>query len=822
MEQSLPDYEERITAVMMTMTNADKVGQVVMGEIKSLTPDKAREFRIGGVLNGGGSFPNNKENSTAQDWRNLSQSYHAKSIERVAGNSPQTPIPILWGTDAVHGHNNLVGATLFPHNIGLGATRNAELMKEIGQVVAREMAASGIFWTFAPTIAVPQNDRWGRTYEGLSEDPAVVATLGAALVDGLQGEFSTSAPAIATDRVAATAKHFIGDGGTLNGQDTGNTVITEQALRDIHGEAYVKALQENVLVVMASFSQWNGDQLHGHKYLLTDVLKGRMGFQGFVLGDWNGHGRVPGCSSAQCAAAINAGVDMIMVPNDWEALYRNTLSAVNAGTITQARLDEAVRRILRVKFILGLFDGQTPMTRTGSGQNNVIGSASHRAVARQAVRESLVLLKNNNDVLPIASTAKVLVVGSSSQQIWAANGGWSVSWQGGNSNNSFPGATSIYNGIREAATAGGGSVAYSANGVYEETPDVAVVFFAEESYAEGAGDRARLELRGNTLEPSSVRLPAESTSTRINILNKLRGDGIPVVSVYMGGRPLWLTNEINASEAFVAAWLPGTEGGGVADVLFCDMSAESDCDFKGTLPYSWPRTAVDFIQNVNQPGYNPQFEVGYGLTYSGDAPNIATIGPDTPATVTPTISVLGTRLFQGEVSSRAYKLELQSPAGTEAFAKPGNGTTDGVVQTRVVDRAVQEDAQIVTFAGGRNGAWRLSNATTTATDLSTEPAGGAVLITVRVDKAGRAPMLYSLLCGEGCQASTDISDVLRDKVGEDWFELAVPFSCLTKMGADLSKVSAPVIMHTSGRWTVGLSDISYDMPTLDAVRLRCN
>ncbi|MCA8836786.1 MAG: glycoside hydrolase family 3 protein, partial [Proteobacteria bacterium] len=635
--QQWPDFEERIDAVMAKMDDADKVGQIVMGEIKSLTPRDVRRYRLGGVLNGGGSFPYNNIKSKASDWLKLSQEFHDASLDLKKG-APL--IPVLWGTDAVHGQNNLVGATLFPHNIGLGASANTELMREIGQAVAREVAASGIFWTFAPTITVPQDDRWGRTYEGFSEDPALVSVLGAAMIGGLQGSFNESTGTLAGDRVAATAKHFIGDGGTVAGVDRGDTRISESDLRTIHGESYAHAIRNNVLTVMASFNSWNGERLHGHQYLLTEVLKNRMGFKGFVVGDWDGHSHVPGCDETSCAQAVNAGVDMMMVPEKWKEFYEATLKDVRKGTISQERLDDAVRRILRVKFILGLFDGATPSKRIGAGDNSIVGNADHRQLARRAVRESLVLLKNNAGTLPIKKGTSILVVGDAAQDLSIQTGGWSVNWQGAETgaNDLFPGAVSAYDGIRRAAKAAGATVAFSKDGAYKSKPDVALVFYGEKPYAEWYGDVKTL-----AFDPAGQK-------DRLQMLSRLRSKGIRIVSVFLSGRPMWVTREMNASDAFVAAWLPGTEGEGVADVLFCDVAKSKDCDFKGRLSFSWPSSVRDFHQNYGQEeGYEPLFKFGYGLSYASkhdDMPELAI--PDLPEIAIDANSALGTNLFLGE------------------------------------------------------------------------------------------------------------------------------------------------------------------------------
>ena len=468
-------------------------------------------------------------------------------------------VPVIWGTDAVHGHNNVAGATLFPHNIGLGATRDPELIQRIGEATALEVAATGIDWTFAPTLAVVRDDRWGRTYEGYSEDPEIVRQYAGRMITGLQGS-AASPDFLSTFHVVATAKHFIGDGGTDQGVDQGDNLSTEQQLLDIHGQGYLSALEAGVQTVMASFNSWRGEKVHGDRHLLTDVLKGRLGFDGYVIGDWNGHAQVPGCSNESCPAAINAGVDMIMVPEDWKALLTNTLEQVRSGEIEQSRIDDAVRRILRVKMRAGLFTGGRPSSRPPAGDASLVGAADHRSLAREAVRQSLVLLKNGEGLLPLQRDLNVLVAGDGADDISKQSGGWSVTWQGTEvTNEDFPGATSIFAGVREAVTAGGGSATLSPDGSFDESPDVAIVVFGEDPYAEYDGDLESLDF-------------SAGHGASLELLRRLKGQGVPVVSVFLSGRPLWVNPELNASTAFVAAWLPGTEGGGIADVLFRDSA----------------------------------------------------------------------------------------------------------------------------------------------------------------------------------------------------------------------------------------------------------
>jgi len=472
---------EFIDNIIKNMTLEQKVGQIIMPDIDEVTPKEAKDYQLGTFLNGGGKFPNKNKNSSVDDWKKLSKEFYEASpvVDGII-------VPILWGTDAVHGHNNVIGATIFPHNIGLGSTMNPDLIKKIGEVVAKEILSTGIPWTFAPTIAVPQNDLWGRTYEGYSEDPDLVSKLGEAMILGLQGEGDQF---LDNNHVLATAKHFLGDGGTKNGVDQGNTILSEQELRDIHGKPYFAAINSCIQTVMASFNSWNGEKAHGSNYLLQDVLRKQMGFNGLVVGDWNGHGQVPGCSKENCPKSFNAGVDIFMAPDEWKPLYKNTLEQARNGTISSQRLDEAVKNILSVKYLLGMFDGREPHNY----DQNYIGIDSHREIARQAVRESIVLLKNNNNTLPIKNQKHILVVGNSAKKITKHMGGWTITWQGReNANSEFPNSRSIYEAIKLKAESNGGSVEYSLNSNYEKKPDLVIFVYGEDPYAEGDGDRKHI------------------------------------------------------------------------------------------------------------------------------------------------------------------------------------------------------------------------------------------------------------------------------------------------------------------------------------------
>jgi beta-glucosidase len=576
-----PATESFVTGLMSRMSLEEKVGQIIQADIGAITPQELRSYPLGAVLAGGESQPSGGGGRAGQAWLAAARALRAVSIEPRPGH---TPIPILFGIDAVHGNNAVTGATIYPHNIGLGAAHDPGLIGRIGAATAQEMAAVGIDWTFAPALSVPQDLRWGRSYESYAQDPALVRADGAAMVRGLQGE-PGGTQGVQSGHVAATAKHFLGDGGTSAGIDQGDTEASEAELIRVHAPGYLAAIEGGVMTVMASYSSWQGRKLHGNASLLSAVLKGRLGFEGFIVGDWNGHGQIPGCSDTNCPAALLAGVDMYMAPDGWKALFDNLLAQARAGEIPPARLEDAVRRILRVKAKLGLFDAGRPW----EGRFDELGSGAHRALARAAVRESLVLLKNDARTLPIRASAHALVAGDAADDIGRQCGGWTLGWQGGgNHNGDFPHAESIYAGLRAALEAGGGSAQLSIDGSYSARPEVAIVVFGEQPYAEGRGDLRSLAYQAGQRRD-------------LALLRRLRAAHVPVVSVFLSGRPLRLQAEIGASDAFVAAWLPGSEGGGIADLLIGDEDGGARRDFSGTLSFAWPA---------------PRFAPGYGLHYA--------------------------------------------------------------------------------------------------------------------------------------------------------------------------------------------------------------
>ncbi len=507
------------------MTLDEKIGQMTQASHLALSADSdIADFALGSLLAGGGGAPST--GNTPQDWADMIDQYQSVALSSRLG------IPIIFGVDAVHGHNNVYGATIFPHNIGLGATRNPALVRQVGEVTAEEVYATGIPWSFSPCLCVARDERWGRTYESFGEDPEIAAMM-TTYIDGLQGT-ELSAP----NTILATAKHWVGDGGTAGGDDQGDTVLSEADLRSIHVDPYIDAIARNVGSVMPSYSSWNGEKLHGHSYLLTDVLKTELGFSGFVISDWAAIDQLPGDYASDVRTSINAGIDMVMVPNNYQ-LFQDTLRAeIQAGNIPMARIDEAVTEILEAKFALGLFDNPFA-DRTGIGD---IGSAAHRAVARQAVRESLVLLENDG-VLPLPkATTEILVAGDNADDIGNQSGGWTISWQG-SSGDITPGTT-ILEAI-QAAVDPGTTVTYNRRATGRISGDVGVVVVGERPYAEGQGDDQHLGL----------------SSSDTNAIDRVCS-AMPCVVVLISGRPMLIADLLPSTDAFVAAWLPGTEGQG--------------------------------------------------------------------------------------------------------------------------------------------------------------------------------------------------------------------------------------------------------------------
>ncbi|AJC44575.1 1,4-beta-D-glucan glucohydrolase [Xanthomonas sacchari] len=783
-----PALEARITKLMAQMSVEQKVGQTVQGDIGSMTPEDARKYHIGSVLAGGNSDPGGKYDASPAQWLALADAYYTASMQ-TDGAGPA--IPIIFGIDAVHGQSNIVGATLFPHNIGLGATRDPELMRKIGEITAAETRTTGMEWTFAPTVAVPQDDRWGRTYEGYSESPEVVASFAGKVVEGLQGVPGTPG-FLDGSHVISSVKHFLGDGGTTDGKDQGDTRISEQQLRDIHGAGYPPAIAAGAQTVMASFNSVNGVKMHGNTVMLTDVLKGQMHFGGFVVGDWNGHAQVPGCRKDDCPAAFNAGVDMLMAPDSWKGVYENALKAVKSGQIPMARLDDAVRRILRVKLRLGLFEAGKPSQRPLGGKFALLGAPEHRAVARQAVRESLVLLKNQGQLLPLKPQLKLLVAGDGANDMGKQAGGWTLNWQGtGTKRADYPNGTTIWEGLQQQVGAAGGSAELAVDGKFATKPDVAVVVFGEHPYAEFQGDIATLLYK-----------PGDDSD--LELIKSLKAQGIPVVAVFLSGRPLWVNREINAADAFVAAWLPGSEGAGIADVLLRKPDGSVQYDFHGKLSFSWPRTAVQFANNVGQKNYSPQFAFGYGLTYEdkGDLSRLSEVSGVSGAQ-----AVGGVYLDRGKP---AAGINLILFGGTQANLPAATfpaALADGSLKVTAIDHKAQEDARRFVWSG--SGTSGLALVLPKPLDVSRESNGDVQLIlTLKVDAAPNAAARIGVACGHDCGARVDLGKALAALPKGEWRTLGVPLKCFAVAGADLTRLERLPLIESDGVLDLSLSRIA--------------
>jgi len=782
-----------IDNLIQNMTLEQKVGQIIMPDIDEVTPEDAKKYQLGTFLNGGGKFPNKNKNSSVEDWKKLSEDFYNASpvVNGVL-------IPILWGTDAVHGHNNVIGATIFPHNIGLGATMNPDLIKSIGEVVAKEVLSTGIPWTFAPTIAVPQNDLWGRTYEGYSENPELVSLLGEAMILGLQGEGDRF---LDDDHVLATAKHFLGDGGTKDGIDQGNTIISEQELRDIHGEPYFAAIGSCIQAVMASFNSWNGEKAHGSDYLLQNILREQMGFNGLVVGDWNGHGQVPGCSKENCPQSFNAGVDIFMAPDEWKPLYENTLDQARNGEISIERLDEAVKNILSVKYLLGMFDGRKPHLYP----HNYIGDNKHRAIARQAVRESIVLLKNNNNTLPIKSEKHILVIGDSANKITKHMGGWTITWQGReNQNNEFPNSKSIYEAIKFKVENNGGSVEFSNSSDYEKKPDVVIFVYGEDPYAEGDGDRKHI-----FYENQDKRF--------LKYMREIADKKIPSVSLFISGRPLIVNEEINLSDSFVQLWLPGTAIEGITDVIFTKKNNEINYDFKGKLSYSWPKFSYQTKLNYGDEEYDPLFPYGFGLTYADenyrDSINIKETIPQRDEIT----------LFLGSAYP-SYK-EIISYYDSDKNEQVYEGISADIYKNEKAgiliskfDYKKQDDAKRIDF-GKKNTMkfWEISSGS--SEDLSYMKNGSLELI-LKPQSLSDKKIELVIQCSKNvnqinisgtkeCYKAFDLSKLLKDESLGAWKKITMPFSCLNNDSFEISSITSRAKLATSGDWVVDIHSIKY-------------
>ncbi|MCA1779814.1 MAG: exo 1,3/1,4-beta-D-glucan glucohydrolase, partial [Xanthomonadaceae bacterium] len=735
--------------------------------------------------------------ATIAQWTALASEFQQAS--RLPMHDGLPAIPVLWGTDAVHGHNNVFGATIFPHNIGLGASRNATLVEAVASATAADVAATGIDWNFAPTLAVSRDLRWGRAYESFSSDPELVAELGQAAIFGIQGR--PGEDWLGCGKVLATAKHFVGDGGTEGGIDQGDTRLSEKQLAAIHGLPYGTAIEAGAQTVMASFSSWNGRKMHGHRYLLTEVLKNVMGFDGFVIGDWNGHGQIPGCTVTDCLEALEAGVDMFMVPEDWREFRETLLEHARNGRLPRARLDDAVRRILRVKKRAGLFDGPT------EGAGALPEADAHAALARRAVRESLVLLKNNGRVLPIDPRQRIVVVGDGADDIGKQSGGWTLDWQGvTGTNESFPNGQSIWQGIAEQVGEAGGEAHLGEDGAAEFGPDLVVAVIGEAPYAEGQGDLATLEFQPGSRED-------------LDLLQRMRGLEVPIVTVFLSGRPLWVNPELNQSDAFIAAWLPGTEGGGIADVLLADATGRVRHEPVGKLSFAWPATPLP-----NPAGEFPTlFEFGFGLSY-GEVPPLNALPEDAMAPrLKSTPEDADLVLFDGAAAA-PWRLVLRDAAAAALVDASGQiARTSGPAALTVTptDRKIQGDARRIIWPGTVEDALLL--VTETPVDLRPlRERDAAIAFDVRLESEPPYPITLAIECGESCAGKVLLADELEELPSRQWQRVGISLACLESAGADLSRVSSAFAISADGAAELSLADIRIEVGGAASARLGCD
>ncbi|MGX9419212.1 glycoside hydrolase family 3 N-terminal domain-containing protein [Vibrio sp. WJH972] len=846
------DIEAFIADILSQMTLEEKVGQMIQPDLREVTPEEAKEYKLGSLLNGGGGWPNDDKYATAQDWADMADQYYDAVDEAYEERGFR--IPFMWATDAVHGHNNVYRATVFPHNIGLGAANNPDLIERIGEATAEEIVATGLDWTFAPTVASPRDYRWGRVYEGYSEDPEIIYQYAGRMVEGLQG----GAQGLKGERnVISNVKHWVGDGGTFNGEDRGENHYTEEYLRNIMATGYFSGLEAGAQVVMSSFNSWHNDanydqtgtgeynyKLHGSKYMLNDILKDKMGFDGLIVTDWNGQSEINGCTSANCPEAVNAGNDVFMVTSnsDWKAFYQNVIDQVDDGTISIDRIDDAVTRILRVKMRANLWEKPKPSQRELAGDESVLGSDEHRAIARQAVSESLVLLKNEGSVLPLSKNASYIIAGSAANDIQKQTGGWSITWQGTENTleDDFPGATTMLMALQDVV---GTENVYTSE---SEAPEdaIAIVVIGEDPYAEMYGDIDA----NQTLEFSSL----DSTyAADLATVQEMKDAGHKVVTVFYSGRPLYVNEEINASDAFVAAWLPGTEAGGITDVLF----AEDGADFKGRLSYSWPMNVCSTTINRHAPNIEdyttpvdgmtgelieqdierenkPLFPYGYGLGYaSSTTQGVETdlndipldyrdygCGQSEPDSTTAT-SVL--ELYNAKASGD-YTARMAGETNGWSSVNVSNGTETsiGTLTTTPINYLFQQDALKLEFSGVTDDYpdssaeifIELSNGDE-YTDLNSYINAEATL-QFDVQMLSEAPesMILATDCGYPCRGSVDIWRVLPDvRVDGDaeWDTVKIPLTCFEDEGMSFSLTDKPFLLQSGDAVSMNLGNIRY-------------
>ncbi|MEZ8826544.1 glycoside hydrolase family 3 N-terminal domain-containing protein [Vibrio amylolyticus] len=825
-----PVIEAQIASIVEQMTLEEKVGQMIQPELRAITPEEIVEYKIGSILNGGGSWPDGNKHACAKEWAEKADTFWL-ATERAFESRPFR-IPFVWATDAVHGHNNVFASTVFPHNIGLGCARDPELIRKIGRITALEIAATGLDWTFAPTVATPRDLRWGRVYEGYSEDPEITYAYAGEMVVGLQGNSEELKDEY---HVISNVKHWVGDGGTLAGIDRGINSYSEDLLRNVHAMGYFSGLNAGAQVVMSSFNSWDDEKnydhnssmqgaynnkIHGSKYLLTDVLKEQMGFDGFVVTDWNGHAEISKCTDEDATYAINAGNDILMIPvrEHWQAVYHKTLADVASGDIKMSRIDDAVLRILRVKMRAGLWDKPQPTKRALAGQQNVLGAKEHREVAREAVRKSLVLLKNKEQILPLKQGTRVVLTGSAANDLEKQSGGWNLTWQGDeNTLSDFPGATTVKMGLESAL--GAENVVFDPELTSDfKAGDTAIVVFGEDPYAEMMGDIKAWQ----SLEFSKLKRSYAADCEKITRLNQA---GVKVVSIFFSGRPLYLNEEIARSDAFVAAFLPGSEGNGIIDVLVANEEGQANFDFQGVLSFSWPNkksSATVHRVPTNIPQYQlpdneqdsrgehkPLFEYGYGLNYGDkvqdrDLDNIEFDMSEETA-LTQQTHMFGVQATIGDYVCKVA--DNSNPQGVEVSRN--NLVELANVSTSPVNYQQQQDAVEVHFANG-GSVFYVESSQAEGEDLSRyqngvisfelkvlEPVSDSLIVTLAgpsddIDNATKYVLNHSLLKETG-----------------EFIQIQVPCQHFSDAGVDLTSVKTTFSFATRGSFKAVIANICW-------------
>ncbi len=820
--------EEQIAAIVRQMTVREKVGQILMPELADLRPEDVRDYAIGSALNGAGIWPGGERHARVQRWVQTVDTFWCAAEEAYAGRPFR--VPFAWATDAVHGHNNVFGATIFPHNIGLGAARDPGLLRRIGEATAREIAATGMDWTFAPTVTVPRDRRWGRYYEGYAEDPEVVHDYARAVVEGLQG---TGGSFLGPERVICSLKHWVGDGATVDGGDRGVARCSEDLLRNLHAVGFYSGIEAGAQCVMASFTSWDdpanydpapqaGDpyngKVHGSRYLITDVLKNALGFDGVVLSDWDAHAEVAGCTPTDAGNAINAGLDVLMVAGraTWQGVFHRTIEQIESGFIAMERLDDAVTRVLRLKARAGLWDRPRPAERRYPP--GVLGSAQHRALSREAVRKSLVLLKNDDAVLPLRRSARILVAGSGADDIQKQTGGWTLTWQGDDVTAAdLPGCSTVADAVRAVVGAANCLVDPHLEVAGSRDVDAAIVVIGEDSYA---------EMRGTIKpwRPLDYRRLKASYAADLEVLERLRADGVPVVTVMFTGRPLYCTDVINLSAAFVAAWLPGPEGHGITDLLFAPAAGQPRHDFQGRLGFSWPgrRSAsamnstpahlanyrVPAEEQASEGDDRPLFGYGYGLTLAG-ATRVGPLPVDEDVPPPPAAPVPHELVTVGTAADPRLKLRV---GGHNTWSRQdiatGEPTDILVLRAFRFDLFGSSDALSLQFKGFPTFVYAQWPGGPRDLRGYAERGGGLRLRLRQLDRPTR-PVLLCCHDDYPAQPGVDLVPLLSSTPLGQWTTITVSGARLLALGTDLRHVDVPFMLYTEGTAHLEISRVSW-------------